>query len=198
MPLPPPIKTESNKFSDAEEEGHQQAIRDMLKDLEIEDFEETNTIRKPAPIDRLYNIENRMDTVTELLQRFLESQTKAPEEEKNPFLATTRPVNRQLEFAIKKEDSDDSEEGLEPKKKHKNTVKKEQDSDDSEEDLEPKKKHKNSATSDLRKQLRTELVRYDGSRNVVLLDNFCRRLETYFRCAELSELQKVLFASSLL
>lgn len=51
---------------------------------------------------------------------------------------------------------------------------------------------------ELRKTLRSELIRFDGSRNVVLLDNFCRRLETYFdRCA-LSEQSQVIFAVTLL
>lgn len=87
------------------------------------------------------------------------------------------------------------------KTEKKETTAQNSDTEDSEEEepvLKTSKKTSMTAAGGLRKQLCTELVRYDGSRNVVLLNNFCRRLGGYFRCAELSDEQQVLFASSLL
>ena len=52
--------------------------------------------------------------------------------------------------------------------------------------------------STLSKTLRAQLVQYDGSRNAVLLDNYCRRLELFFRHEPMPDEAQVVFASSLL
>lgn len=177
------MKTESEKFLDAEETGRQNALNELLEELDEED-DLTRTVRKStnnAPdltedrfqyleatlLEMSSNLDAAVRGMTAMAQAAQSLQNQDVPVKDDPFETpptSRRPPPSMLRF----------------------------------ERSPPATVAESTAEADLRKTLRSELIRYDGSRNVVLLDNFCRRLETYFAFSDLSDAQKVIFASSLL